>query len=101
MFLPSFSSLVGVRGESGFEFATGPNLSPSGLGFVFALGYNYTKGDLNLPINIALVPDKVGPANSPLDDIVDTDDSWSAHKLSNTGYRITVSVGFNLRAAAN
>ena len=101
MFLPSFSSLVGVRGESGFEFATGPNLSPSGLGFVFALGYNYTKGDLNLPINIALVPDKVGPTNSPLDDIIDTDPSWPANKLSKTGYRITVSVGFNLRAASN
>ena len=68
---------------------------------MFALGYNYTKGDLNLPINIALVPDKVGPTNSALDDIIDTDASWSANKLSNTGYRITVSVGFNLRAASN
>ena len=56
MFLPSFSSLIGIRSENGFEFATGPNLSGSGLGFVFALGYNYKKGDLNLPINLAFVP---------------------------------------------
>ena len=55
LFLPSFSSLVGVRSQKGIEFATGPNLSASGLGFVFALGYNYTKGDLNLPINLSLI----------------------------------------------
>ena len=59
LILPSLSSLVGVRGESGFEFATGPNLSPTGLSFVFAAGFNYTKGDLNMPINIAFVPDKI------------------------------------------
>ena len=56
LFLPSFSSLVGIRGESGFEFATGPNVSPTGLGFVFALGYNYQKGDLNLPSTLHLSP---------------------------------------------
>lgn len=97
LFLPSFSSLVGVRGESGFEFATGPNISPTGLGFVFALGYNYQKGDLNLPINIAFVPNKQGPADSALGDIMDTDSNWDLVKMRDTGYRLTVTVGFNLR----
>ena len=69
MFLPSFSSLVGVRGEGGFEFATGPNISASGLGFVFAAGYNIRKGDFNLPINISIVPDKQGPKDSSIGDI--------------------------------
>lgn len=96
MFLPSFSSLVGVRGESGFEFATGPNLSPTGLGFVFALGYNYTKGDLNLPINIALVPNKQAPSSSTLSDILGADNYWNEIKEKNTGYRLTLTVGFNL-----
>ena len=98
LFLPSFSSLVGVRSEKGLEFATGPNLSASGLGFVFALGYNYTKGDLNLPINIAFVPDKQGPRNSALGDVLESTDYFEEIRMRETGYRLTVSVGFNLRA---
>ena len=98
LFLPSVSSLVGVRGESGFEFATGPNLSPTGLSFVFAAGFNYTKGDLNMPINIALVPNKMGPRNSGLDGIVDVNDYFDVVRMRETGYRLTLSVGFNLSA---
>jgi hypothetical protein len=86
-----------VRSEKGFEFATGPNLSTSGLGFVFALGYNYTKGDLNLPINIAFVPNKQGPRNSVLGDMLNSTDYFEAIRMRETGYRVTVSVGFNLR----
>ena len=67
--LAKFSSLVGVRGEGGFEFATGANISASGLGFVFAAGYNIRKGDFNLPINISIVPDKQGPKYSSIGDI--------------------------------
>lgn len=96
MFLPSFSSLVGVRGQGGFEFATGPNLSASGLGFVFAAGYNIRKGDFNMPINISIVPDKQGAKDSAIGDILDTSDYWSVIKERNTGMRVTVSVGFNL-----
>ena len=97
MFLPSFSSLIGIRSENGFEFATGPNLSGSGLGFVFALGYNYKKGDLNLPINLAFVPNKItNNSNSPLSDILNSDDYFDDIKSDNTGFRITLSVGFNL-----
>lgn len=102
LILPSFSSLIGVRGQKGFEFATGPNLSPTGLGFVFALGYNIKKGDLNMPINIALVPDKMGPVNSVLADIIETDEWFTrANKMRETGYRLTVTVGFNLQARGN
>jgi hypothetical protein len=99
MFLPSFSSLVGVRSQGGFEFATGPSLSASGLSFIFAMGYNYTKGDLNLPINIALVPDKQGPRNSNMADIMGASEYFEQVRLRNTGYRLTISVGFNLRKA--
>lgn len=98
MFLPSFSSLVGIRSENGLEFATGPSLSASGLSFLFALGFNYTKGDLNLPINIAFAPDKQGPRNSGLADILNADPYYDQIKLRNTGYRLTLSVGFNLQA---
>jgi hypothetical protein len=60
LFLPSISSLVGVRAGSGFEFAAGPNLSISGIGMVFSIGQNFTSGDLNLPINFAFVPGRDG-----------------------------------------
>lgn len=96
LFLPSFSSLVGVRSQNGVEFATGPNLSASGLAFVFALGYNYTKGDLNLPINIAFVPNKQGPRNSPLGDALNATTYFESVRMRETGARITISVGFNL-----
>ena len=96
LILPSVSSLVGIRGENGFEFATGPNLSPTGLSFVFAAGFNYTKGDLNLPINIAFVPDKMGPKDSGLADLINSNDYFDNIKMRETGYRLTVSVGFNL-----
>ena len=96
LILPSVSSLVGVRGESGFEFATGPNLSPTGLSFVFAAGFNYRKGDLNMPFNIAFVPNKMGPRNSGLDGILEISDYFDVVKMRETGYRLTVSVGFNL-----
>ena len=102
MVLPSFSTLVGIRSDNGFEFATGPNISGSGLGFVFALGYNYRKGDLNLPINISFVPDKIGPSsNSPIADLIDSNDYFDNIKEDKTGFRLTVSVGFNLKGSAN
>ena len=56
LFLPSFSSLVGIRTSSNFEFAFGPNLSLSGVGAVVAIGKNFKVGELNLPINIAFRP---------------------------------------------
>ena len=83
--LPSFSSLVGVRSQNGVEFATGPNLSASGLAFVFALGYNYTKGDLNLPINIAFVPNKQGPRNSPLGDALNATTYFDSVRMRENG----------------
>ena len=56
LFLPSFSSLVGIRTSSNFEFAFGPNLSLSGVGAVVAIGKNFKVGELNLPVNIAFRP---------------------------------------------
>ena len=38
MFLPSVSSLVGVRTGEGMEFAVGPNLSATGINMVFTIG---------------------------------------------------------------
>lgn len=59
-FLPSLSSLVGVRNYQGFEFAVGPNLSLVGVGMVFTVGHNFKSGNLNLPVNFAFVPGRDG-----------------------------------------
>ena len=82
MFLPSISSLVGVRNYQGFEFAAGPNLSASGLGMVLAVGVNYKIGNLNLPINFAFVPSN-------------KDGIWGDGDRP-TGARFSVMVGFNM-----
>ncbi|HIE73968.1 MAG TPA: hypothetical protein EYQ06_06885 [Flavobacteriales bacterium] len=56
MFLPSVSSMVGLRTDKGIEFAVGPNLSLGGIAMVIGAGYNFKFGKLNVPVNIAYVP---------------------------------------------
>lgn len=59
-FLPSGTLLIGVRGSSGAEFAFGPNISLSGASFAIAFGHTYKSGNLNFPVNFALVPSGSG-----------------------------------------
>ena len=56
MFLPSASSIIGARTDNGMEFGVGPNLSLSGIGMVYGLGYKMKSGNLNLPVNISVIP---------------------------------------------
>jgi len=78
-FLPSVSSLIGIRKSSGFEAAVGPNLSISGIGIVMAVGQNFQAGNFNLPVNLSWVPSN----NS----------EWTDGK---TGHRISITCGFNM-----
>ena len=80
-FLPSASSLVGLRSEHGYEFAAGPNISISGIGMVITAGYNLTFGNLNVPVNLAFVPGKSGAW-------------WDNNDY--TGARISLMIGFNI-----
>jgi hypothetical protein len=59
-FLPSLSWLVGVRTLGGTELGVGPNLGPAGFALAFAGGITRRSGSLNLPINISVVPSRVG-----------------------------------------
>tara|TARA_R110001583_G_C5518453_1_gene397387 strand:- start:194 stop:709 length:516 start_codon:yes stop_codon:yes gene_type:complete len=82
-FLPSISSLVGLRHASGFEFAVGPNLSLSGIGFVTAAGYNFKSGAFNFPVNISWVPSN--------------DTTWFFESSNEqSGHRISITFGFNM-----
>ena len=115
LFLPSVSSMVGIRTSSGIEFAAGPNLSLGGIAMVIGAGYNFRFGNLNLPVNIAYVPsmDKTydidaeysqGEWVDPDGDPYSGDEYWSDSVLLNdaytvthpTGARVTITVGFNL-----
>jgi hypothetical protein len=60
LFLPSGSLLIGLRNPNGLEFGFGPNLSLSGVGFVFAGGVTFHSENINFPVNLALVPSSDG-----------------------------------------
>ena len=89
-FLPSVSSMVGARTESGLEFAMGPNLSLGGVSMVFGAGYNFKFGNLNVPVNFAFVPGRKGTQKDDLGNgVVNTVDY-------HTGNRFSVTFGFNI-----
>ena len=77
MILPSLSSLIGIRKESGLEFAVGPNFSLSGIGMVTAVGHSYKNGAFNIPVNLSWVM-----SNDALG--------------MESGHRISLTVGFTL-----
>jgi len=64
--LPSFNWLVGARTSSGFEFAAGPNLTAAGFALAMAGGITFRTGNLNIPVNLAIVPSKEGSRISML-----------------------------------
>jgi hypothetical protein len=64
--IPSASWLIGMRTAHGVEFAAGPNLTPAGLAVAIAGGVTFRTGNLNIPINMALVPSKEGARISML-----------------------------------
>ena len=64
--LPSFNWMVGARTSSGVEFAVGPNLTPAGFALAAAAGVTFRTGNLNIPVNLAVVPSKSGTRISML-----------------------------------
>ena len=58
--IPSLSWLVGARTAKGIEFAVGPNFTPVGVALAAAVGVNFPIGQLNVPVNLAVVPSKTG-----------------------------------------
>lgn len=94
MFLPSANLLIGLRGggKNAPELAVGPNLSLSGLGMVFAAGANFRSGKVNFPVNLAIVP-SVGSKK----ETYDSNTGIATTRRVQTGWRITLTVGFNSR----
>lgn len=64
VFLPSATWLVGLRRTNGFEFGVGPTLTASGTQIAFAAGVTEKVGTINVPVNFAVAPARVGVALS-------------------------------------
>ena len=60
VFIPSLTWLLGMRTVGGVEIAAGPNLSPMGMGVAIAGGVTLRAGNLNVPLNVAVVPSSSG-----------------------------------------
>jgi hypothetical protein len=58
--IPSLSWLVGLRTGSGVEFGLGPNVTPAGVALAMAAGVTVSRGALNVPFNVAVVPSRAG-----------------------------------------
>ena len=58
--IPSLSWLVGVRASDGTEIGVGPNITPAGVALALAAGKTFRAGVLNVPVNIAVVPSRLG-----------------------------------------
>ena len=64
--LPSLSWMVGLRTRDGAEFGIGPNITPAGVALALAAGVTFRTGNLNVPMNVAVVPSKAGTRISVL-----------------------------------
>ena len=95
LFLPSVSSLFGMRFNSGFEAAFGPNLSLTGAGMVLAVGHTIKTDQLNIPVNLSFVPGK-SEVHEDWDWDPVTDEGILTETPYNTGSRISLTFGFNL-----
>ena len=75
---------MGVRGEEGYEFALGANISLTGFAPILAIGKNFKIGSVNMPVNIGFVPS------------VDRKDPYLGD-AGPSGSRITFTIGFNCK----
>lgn len=64
--LPSVSWLVGIRTREGTEIGVGPNVTRAGVALAIAAGITVRAGGINVPLNVAVVPSKVGTRVSAL-----------------------------------
>lgn len=60
LFLPSVNGLVGIRNARGLEFGVGPNVSLAGFALAVGGGFTISAGEVNFPVNIAVVPSNKG-----------------------------------------
>jgi hypothetical protein len=58
--LPSATWLIGMRQTNGVEFGFGPTVNGTGTQLAFAGGITKKFGNVNVPVNLAVAPSRVG-----------------------------------------
>ena len=64
VFLPSATWLFAFRQTNGIEFGFGPSVNASGTQFALAAGLTHRFSKVNMPVNLAVAPARVGVAVS-------------------------------------
>lgn len=95
MFLPSISTVFGYRLANGIEFGVGPNLSLSGFGLVYAIGFSFKSGAVTFPINLAFAPSTKNWLYEPY--TYENDIEIPSGEFESTGSRLSLIIGFNSR----
>ena len=101
MFLPSISTVFGYRLANGIEFGIGPNLSLSGVGLVYAIGFSFKSGAVTFPINLVFAPSSRNPYYNAY--TTDYDPNTGNYievpsgEFEKTGSRLSLLIGFNSR----
>jgi hypothetical protein len=62
--LPSASWLFGVRVPNGVEVGVGPTITGAGTQVALAGGITHQRGEINVPVNLAVVPGRRGASIS-------------------------------------
>jgi len=65
-FIPSITWIVGIRTPGNFEFGVGPNATPNGVALAISSGVTFRAGALAIPVNLAIVPGRIGTRASLL-----------------------------------
>jgi hypothetical protein len=107
LFIPSITALVGYRSKKGYELGMGPTLSLGGVGVIFAAGASLKSGKIVFPINLAFIPSitKSYPEEkteetvfNPFTGNYETQIKTKPAYKEYTGFRITLTLGFNSRS---
>jgi hypothetical protein len=107
LFIPSITGLVGYRSKQGYEIGLGPTLSLGGAGILIAAGSSLKSGRIVFPINLAFIPSITksyqeetteeyifNPTTGMNEMVVKTVPAYTEH----TGFRFTLTIGFNSRS---
>jgi len=107
LFIPSITALVGYRSKKGYELGMGPTLSLGGVGVLFAAGASLKSGKIVFPVNLAFIPSvtKSYPEErteemvyNPISGSYETQVKTKAAYKEYTGFRVTLTLGFNSRS---
>ena len=96
MFLPSISTVLGYRLANGIEFGIGPNLSLSGFGLVYAIGFSFKSGAVTFPINLVFAPSSRNPYYEEFK-YGNNGTLIPSGEYEKTGSRLSLLIGFNSR----